>query len=50
MSDREKTQEFTVMNILVRYCNKTLSPQLIEQIVDELLREMKNSPTSWAFK
>ena len=49
-SERESTQEFTVRNVLVDYCGQKLTGDTIERIVQKLTKEMKDGPTSWAFK
>jgi hypothetical protein len=50
MGPRTATQEFAIRNILVKHTNQKLSPALIDRIVDEIAKEMKSGPCSWAFK
>lgn len=55
MSDLEQknakaTRESTVLGILARHCGESLTPNKIEMIVEELCREMNDSPVSWAFQ
>ena len=48
-SDIEETQNFTILNRLVIYTGKRLTPVLVEEIYEELKKDMHKGPTSWAF-
>ena len=49
-TDQEETQHFAMFNVLVSYCGKVLSHDLINEIRDKLIVEMREGPCSWAFK
>jgi hypothetical protein len=48
-TDREATQIFSLRNILTTHCGQKLTPELLEQIVAEMVLEMRQGPTAWAF-
>lgn len=48
--DRIETQRFAVHNILVSHCDQMLTPDKVDEITEELTREMTVGPCSWAFK
>ncbi len=45
-----ETRRFAVMNILISHCGQKLTPELIEAIVEEMQKEMNDSPCAWAFQ
>lgn len=48
--DRLATQDFTVFTLLVKYTGNILTPDLIEALRQEFQQEMREGPTSWAFR
>ena len=50
MSDREKTQDFAVRDVLISYYGQILTGDLIDEIANELRNVMRGGPMSWAFK
>ena len=43
------TQEFAVLNILVGHCGEQLTDDTVERIAAELVHEMREGKSSWAF-
>ena len=50
MTDREGTQRFELMNILINHTGETLMPDIITKITEEMKTAMTTGPCSWAFK
>ena len=50
MTDREATQKYTILYILSNHVGELLSVEKINQISQEINREMTEGSTSWAFK
>lgn len=48
-ADRAATQRHTVFNALVGACGKTLTPDLVQSLTDEIVAEMQSGATAWAF-
>jgi hypothetical protein len=46
---RAATQESTILFALVSHCGKVLTPDTIDKIVADLVKEMRDGPTAWAF-
>jgi len=49
VTDTTATQDFAIRNIMVAYCGLQLTPQLIDQIVDDVMKEIREGSCSWAF-
>ena len=49
MSDRQATQDFTIFNVLINHTGKVLTPALVNQIRDEIIKEMREGPCAWSF-
>lgn len=50
MKDYPKTQEFTIFNVLINYCGKTLTRDTLDVIRKQIGHEITEGPCSWAFK
>ena len=50
IQDVEATRQLLLYQRLINHCGKRLTADLIDQIVSELMHEMKTGPTSWSFK
>lgn len=50
IQDVEATRQLLLYQRLISHCGKRLTADLIDQIVSELMAEMKTGPTSWSFK
>lgn len=48
-ADRTATQRHTIFGALVRHCGQPLTPDRIDQITDEIMREIEVGGTAWAF-
>ena len=48
--DKKETQKFTIKNILIQNCGKQLTPDIIDEVYNQMIKEMYSSPCSWAFK
>jgi hypothetical protein len=49
VDDAQATREFTILNILTGHCGKQLTADLVDQITQEICREMREGATAWAF-
>lgn len=49
-NDREATQRFTIHNMLVGYCGRRLTADLVDEVSAKLVEETRTGPTAWAFK
>ena len=49
-SDVEATQDFVILNRLVTYTGQFLTGDLVEEIYEELKKDMHERPSSWAFR
>lgn len=43
------TQSSSVLMILVNHCGQSLTPDNVEKIHAEIVKEMLEGPTAWAF-
>ena len=50
MNDRQATQQFAMLNVLIGHCDEKLTSAKIEAICAELVTEMTNGPCAWAFQ
>jgi hypothetical protein len=50
MSDAQATRDFSIQNIITNHCGKPLTPDLVDQIVREIIDEMRSGGTAWAWK
>lgn len=48
-ADRAATQRHTVFGVVVAHTGQRLTPERVELIVANLVREMQDGPTAWAF-
>jgi len=48
--DKYRTQEHLILDVLVKYCGKHLSPSAVEEIHEDLMNEIRNGNCAWAFK
>lgn len=49
MLDRETTRRFVILDVIAAHTGEKLTPDLVEQIVDELIWEISGGNCSWAF-
>jgi hypothetical protein len=47
--NREETQRFAILNVLVDYTGTQLTPTVIENIMAGIETEMREGACSWAF-
>lgn len=50
MTEREATQAFTIYNILCGHAGEKLTHMNVERIKEEIVKEMREGFTAWAFK
>lgn len=50
MDTKTATQLFELHNILIGHCGKSLTPDVIDQISEEIKTAITNGPCSWAFR
>lgn len=48
--DKQETQRFALFNILVGHCGEQLTPDKVDAIMEEIIKEMRSGPCSWAFE
>ena len=48
--DRLATQRFTLLNTLTLVCGQVMTPDRLNQLVDDLTAEIQTGSTSWAFQ
>lgn len=48
--DIQATRRFTILNVLMDYTGRVLSPDVVELIVHGLWNAIEFGPTAWAFK
>lgn len=48
-NDRLETQRFVIFDALMQHCGETLTPDNLEIIRDDILKEMSEGSCAWAF-
>jgi hypothetical protein len=48
--DAAATRKSALLQSLVQHCGKTLTPETIDVMLDELLVQVRTGPMSWAFR
>lgn len=49
LEETKSTQEFVIIDVLVKHCGEMLTPDKVDEIRKEIIDEMRKGPCSWAF-
>ncbi len=49
-ADRAATQYTGIFGVCVQFCGRTMTPDAVDELRDQLMAEITTGPTSWAFK
>lgn len=49
-ADATATRAFEIRNVLIDYCGRTITAELIEAMTERLVRNIETGPCAWAFK
>lgn len=47
---RDTNQEFAIRNVLIGFTGQNLTPNTVDKIVNDLMAEIRDGGSSWAFK